>query len=67
MDSVTRSEHELPELLTAIELAAYLHVPVTTIYAWRGRKKGPPAVRYGKRLAWRAADVALWLEQQDVR
>jgi excisionase family DNA binding protein len=67
MNVVTHAEHELPELLTVEQLAAYLHVPVTTIYAWRGRKKGPPAVRYGKRLVFRADDVRNWLEQQNTR
>jgi excisionase family DNA binding protein len=56
------SETRLPELLTVPEVAAYLGVPVSTIHFWRGRKEAPPAIKVGKRLYFRAADVARWLE-----
>lgn len=57
------SETQLPELLTVAHVAAYLGVPVSTIHFWRGRKEAPPAIK-GKRLYFRATDVAQWLEDR---
>lgn len=54
----------LPEILSVTELAAYLNVPVSTIYFWRGRSEGPPGFKVGKRLCFRTDDIALWLEQK---
>lgn len=59
-----RSRDTLPALLTVPELAAYLNVPVSTIYHWRHKQHGPSALRVGKRLCFRAEDVAEWLEQR---
>ena len=59
------SEKALPELLTVPELASYLGVPVSTIHFWRGRKQGPPALKVGRRLMFRATDVARWLEERE--
>jgi excisionase family DNA binding protein len=54
----------LPELLGIPELAAYLGVPVSTLYVWRQRGEGPPGFKVGKRVRYRASDVVAWLEQQ---
>ncbi|HXH89810.1 MAG TPA: helix-turn-helix domain-containing protein [Gaiellaceae bacterium] len=54
----------LPELLTVRQLADYLSIPVSTIYLWRSKRQGPTGFRVGKRLVFRAADVARWLEEQ---
>ncbi|MEU7528616.1 helix-turn-helix domain-containing protein [Saccharothrix sp. NPDC042600] len=43
------------------ELAAYLGVPVATIYKWRTRKYGPPGRRIGKHVRYRQADVEAWI------
>jgi excisionase family DNA binding protein len=64
MAETTTSERTLPELLTVPELASYLGVPVSTIHFWRGRNEGPPALRIGRRLMFRAVDVARWLEER---
>ncbi|MBE7699236.1 helix-turn-helix domain-containing protein [Oerskovia sp. Sa1BUA8] len=53
-----------PPLLTPIDLAAQLGVPIPTLYAWRTRGIGPRALKVGKHLRWRQADVDQWLEQQ---
>jgi len=52
------------KLLSPLELAAILGVPVTTIYAWRGRGYGPPAIRVGKHLRWRPEEVEAWLTRR---
>jgi excisionase family DNA binding protein len=59
------SATDLPELLTIDELAAYLDVPVTTLYLWRSRGQGPPGLKVGRRIRYRAADVTRWLEEQN--
>lgn len=52
-------------LLTPREVAAYLGVPVSTLYQWRHRGSGPPAIRVGPRqLRWRPGDVEQWLAAQ---
>jgi excisionase family DNA binding protein len=51
-------------LLTPDELAEYLQKPKATLYAWRSRGEGPPAIRVGRDLRWRKADVEEWLDHQ---
>ena len=54
----------LDRLLTVVELAEYLNVPPTTIYAWRYRGKGPQGFRVGRHLRFREGDVEEWLRRQ---
>lgn len=49
-------------LIDVHELAAYLEVPVKTLYAWRYRREGPPALRVGRHLRYRWSDVHRWIE-----
>lgn len=49
-------------LLTTPELAAYAGIPVATIYQWRVKGQGPRAIRVGRHLRFRQADVEAWLE-----
>jgi len=51
----------LDQLLTPVELAEYLGVPVATIYAWRHRRQGPPGFRAGRHLRYRLGDVERWI------
>lgn len=46
------------------ELAAYLEVPVMTIYTWRHRNTGPQGFRVGKHLRFRWNDVQTWVAQR---
>lgn len=46
------------------ELAAYLGVPVQTIYQWRTRGYGPPGTRIGKHVRFRPADVEAWVAER---
>jgi excisionase family DNA binding protein len=61
------SETRLPDLLSVLELAEYLAVPVSTIHYWRGKGLGPPGFKVGKQLRFRAADVVRWLEERRAR
>lgn len=54
----------LEPLLGVPELAAYLGVPVQTIYDWRVNGKGPRAYRFGKRIKFAVSDVRAWVELQ---
>jgi excisionase family DNA binding protein len=49
------------KLLSIQELADFLSVPLSSIYGWRGRGFGPPAIKVGRSLRWRPADVDEWL------
>ncbi|MFJ1703281.1 helix-turn-helix transcriptional regulator [Kitasatospora sp. NPDC088346] len=51
-------------LATAEELAAYLGVPLGTVYAWRHRGQGPVAIKVGRHLRYRWAEVEAWLDDQ---
>lgn len=52
-------------LWTAADVAAYLGVPVKTVYAWRSRGRGPKGFRIGKHLRWRVATVFEWSLDQE--
>lgn len=58
------AETRLPVLLSVVELAEYLGVPVSTIHYWRGTEQGPPGFKIGKQLRFRSVDVARWLEER---
>ena len=49
-------------LLSIREVAEWLQIPVQTLYQWRYRREGPPTLKIGKHLRYRAADVEAWLE-----
>jgi excisionase family DNA binding protein len=61
-DDEGRSTSRVRRLATPIEVAAYLQVPVKTLYAWRYEGKGPRAHRVGRHLRYRWEDVDAWLE-----
>ena len=56
----------LQPLLDVGELAAYLGVPISTVYDWRTRGLGPRAYRFGKHLKFALSDVRTWIELQDL-
>jgi excisionase family DNA binding protein len=51
-------------MLTPQELAAFLAVPVATVYRWNSEGTGPRRVRVGKHVRFRRADVDACIEQQ---
>lgn len=50
------------KLATVSEVAEYLDVPVQTIYAWNSRGIGPRAIKVGRHLRYRWAEVDRWLD-----
>lgn len=59
-----KDDNSAKPLLTTKELAAYLEVPVATVYAWRYRGAGPPGFRVGRYLRFRKSDVQRWIADQ---
>ena len=51
-------------LLTTAEVAEYLGLPTSTLYAWRYRRVGPPAIRVGKHLRYRRQSLDAWVSAQ---
>lgn len=49
---------------TIDEVAAFLQVPVGTLYQWRSRRIGPPGHRAGKHVRYLPEDVKAWLREQ---
>jgi excisionase family DNA binding protein len=50
-------------LWTTADVAAFLNVPVQTIYDWRTQGYGPPGLRLGKHLRFRESEVFAWLDR----
>jgi excisionase family DNA binding protein len=53
-----------PEMLSPQDLADFLRVPVTTVYDWRYKRKGPPASKVGRHVRYRRSDVEAWLDER---
>ena len=49
-------------LLSVQEVAELLQVPVSTIYQWQYRGRGPKPMRVGRYLRFDPRDVVRWLE-----
>ncbi|QLE75983.1 helix-turn-helix domain-containing protein [Streptomyces rectiverticillatus] len=45
-------------------MAAYLGVPVKTLYQWKYRGIGPKVHKVGRHLRYRWREVDTWLDQQ---
>ena len=55
--------------ISAQEVARRLDIPVSTLYGWRYKDKGPRSYRVGKHLRYRWDEVLSWLDTlaEDVR
>jgi excisionase family DNA binding protein len=54
----------LTTLLSVEEIAAWLQVPIATIYRWRSRGEGPPGYKIGKHVRFDRGEVLTWLAAQ---
>jgi excisionase family DNA binding protein len=52
-------------LLSPAELAAYLNVPIKSVYRWRTTGDGPRGIRVGKHVRYRQTDVDAWLTRRE--
>lgn len=55
---------EMEPLMTIDEVAEYLRVPVLTVRWLRQEGRFAPAVKVGRRLAWRRSAVVAWIDSQ---
>ena len=53
----------LPELATIEEAAAWLRTPVSTLYNWRSRGRGPKAVKIGRNLAYPRTNLVQFVRE----
>jgi len=60
-DEAGRATIGARRLATPTEVAAYLQVPLRTLYTWRYHRKGPRTHRVGRHLRYRWEDVEAWL------
>jgi excisionase family DNA binding protein len=60
-DEAAKATGRARRLATPTEVAAYLQVPVKTLYTWRYKRQGPRAHRVGRHLRYRWEDVEAWL------
>ena len=56
----TTSEAVVDRLWTVHDVSAFLGVPVGTLYQWRVRSEGPPAMRLGRHLRFDPHAVRRW-------
>ena len=50
-------------LWSAEDLSGFLGIPLKTIYNWRHKRTGPQAIKVGRHLRYRRADVEQWLDE----
>ncbi len=55
-------EDEATRLWTLNDVSAFLAVPVGTLYQWRVRGEGPPAMRLGRHLRFDPLEVRRWAD-----
>ena len=53
------------DMLTPDELAGELRVTRRTLERWHAQRIGPPRIKFGKQVRYRAAAVRQWLEAQE--
>lgn len=57
------SDSRSPEpLLSAEDVAAFLSIPVRTLYQWRHKGTGPKGIRVGRHLRYRQQELEAWLD-----
>lgn len=54
----------IEQLLTPADVAEILQVPVKTLYQWRHRGVGPPALKIGRHLRYRPTDIGAFLAER---
>jgi excisionase family DNA binding protein len=55
---------DIAPLWTIEDVAAFLRIPVPTLYQWRHKRVGPRAIKIGRHLRYDPAEVRAWLREQ---
>jgi excisionase family DNA binding protein len=58
------TQNQSAALISSAELAKFLGVPISTVYAWQSRGGGPPAYRVGRHTRYRPDEVLAWLDRK---
>ena len=58
------TQHELPPLLSAVDVAVWLRKTPKAVYAMIERAQLPGVVRIGRRVLFRSDDLLHWLDQK---
>ena len=59
-----RSDTSGRRLWSTTEVAEYCGVPVSTVYSWKKRGIGPPAIAVGRYLRFDPDDLRAWLDSK---
>jgi excisionase family DNA binding protein len=65
MDQKRTPPFDSGTLLSTDELAERLGLVRDTLYHWRVRGEGPPAIRVGGRVRYRPSDIEVWLKSRE--
>jgi predicted DNA-binding transcriptional regulator AlpA len=57
----------MAKLATPAEAAEYLRLPVATLAQWRCYGHDPKAIKVGRHVRYRWADIEIWLNEQQQR
>ena len=60
-----RDHAQAPRLWSIHDVSSFIGVPVATIYQWRVRGDGPPAMRLGRHLRYDPQTVSEWAHRQE--
>lgn len=61
----TRPAPEVGDRLWSVDdTAAFLGIPVGTLYQWRSRRLGPRSYRVGRWVRYDPTEVRQWLDEQ---
>jgi excisionase family DNA binding protein len=66
LDTTQKADAATVPLWTIQDVSAFLAVPVGTLYQWRHRGEGPPALRLGRHLRFEPTAVKRWALNQAV-
>jgi helix-turn-helix protein len=58
---MTKKPAAIEPLWTVNDTAAFLRVPVKTLYQWHWRGEGPPVQKVGRHLRYEPAQVRRWV------
>lgn len=60
--STRDAAHPTDHLLSPEDVAAYLAIPLKTLYRWRYHGEGPASYRVGRHVRYKPEDVEAWLD-----
>jgi len=52
------------QLMSTVQVAELLQIPVGTLHNWRYRRQGPKGFRVGRHIRFLKSDVESWLASQ---